>query len=97
MGIYPSHTFKDNRDGTVTETWQVPGLTKTRILSGEWTEVRTDCYCCSCGEHYSNDPYCRNHGFAGRRPCDVHNMPGQEDDEGNMPVSVQAHRANVSA
>lgn len=91
MGIYPDHTFKDNRDGTVTETWQTPGLTRTRVLSGEWTETRTDCYCCSCPESGYSDPYCRNHGFAGERPCDVHNMPGVEDDDGVMPESVQAH------
>lgn len=76
-----------------TETFEEPGLSGTRIVAaGDWVLTRTDCFCCSCPESGSSDPYCRNHGFAGERSCDHHELPGQADEEGRMPESVQAHR-----
>lgn len=85
-----------NPDGsrTWTETWNEPGITRTRVVNAPaWTEERTDCFCCSCSEFGNSDPYCRNHGFAGERPCEAHNMPGDPDDDGTMPASVRAYRA----
>ena len=77
-----------------------PGLEYTIVVKGaDWVEKRTDCFCCSCSEdewgHISPDVACRNHGFAGKRPCRAHNMPGSEYDPemgGGMPDSVQKHR-----
>lgn len=77
-----------------------PGLTWTATLKPEdWTEERDDCFCCSCGDREGSDHACRNHGYAGKRPCELHGMPGStweaEDgsDSGEMPASVQAARA----
>lgn len=93
MSIYPVEGLTKNPDGTLTETWHVPGLTRTRILNpGDWVEERTNCFCCSCDD-YSHDPYCRNHGFAGTRPCDTHKMPGAADEDGEMPESVDVVNA----
>lgn len=66
------------------------------VMATAWREVeRTDCYCCTCPEH-SIDPYCRNHGgHHGLRPCERHGMPGQLNDAGEMPLSVQAYRLGV--
>lgn len=104
MGVYERRSTRDNilrEDGT--ETWveesHWPGVTMTReVTAGPWTEERTDCFCCSCyednyGTHEGSDPHCRNHGWAGRRPCKDHNMPGTADDDGDMPISVQAENA----
>lgn len=70
-------------------------------------ETRTNCFCCSCygGQEYggyagSNDPYCRNHGFAGTRACELHEMPGDQfipDVDTDLPtdkpmLSVQQER-----
>lgn len=70
---------------------------------------RTDCYCCTCGLGDEGlgwatiDAACRNHGYAGRRPCEYHGMPGDAwdnemigadaDAEEVMPDSVQVYRA----
>lgn len=72
-----------------------PGLEYRATLKPEdWTEVRTNCFCCSCGDMEGSDPACRNHGFAATRPCELHNMPGSPwDDDGTMPESVQVARA----
>lgn len=49
-----------------------------------------NCYCCSC-DSQNDDPYCRNHGHAGMRPCEIHGFAGSPDEEsGVMPPSVQA-------
>ena len=49
----------------------------------------TNCYCCSCGSQ-NDDPYCRNHGHAGMRPCETHGFAGSPDEgSGIMPLSVQ--------
>lgn len=55
------------------------GLERTRMVCAEaWTDIRTDCYCCSCnlGGSFYVDPYCRNHGTLGRRECETHQMSG---------------------
>lgn len=81
------------------EVIESPGVTYQRtITAGAWTEHRTDCYCCSCGDdRISSDIYCRNHGWYGERPCEKHNMPGTAGDDGTMPASVQAELANQKA
>lgn len=93
MGIYPDREFLPTKDGYIEEV-RTPGLIRRRALvAGPWTEVRSDCFCCSCPDDGGHDPYCRNHGFAGERPCQTHEMPGQTDDMGVMPDSVEAVRA----
>lgn len=104
MGIYP-HTEQVRssvvRDGeqleTIVDYHHVPGVTRIRVFEkvAEF-EIRDDCYCCSCRSGEGGDPYCRNHGFAGQRPCDVHQMPGQTDENGVMPASVQTERARLA-
>jgi hypothetical protein len=101
MGTYPKTSSRDHRrlpsDGGevwVEEINRYDGVLRYRkVYAGPWVEgERTDCFCCSCCEHHS-DPFCRNHGWAGRRPCERHGTPGQADDEGFMPDSVQERRA----
>lgn len=96
MGLYPNRKSEPS-DTTYAREWtermDCYGYVKERkVTATEWVEVeRTDCYCCSCDDGPTIDPYCRNHGWYGERPCEVHNMPGSkgEDDE-DMPESVQA-------
>ena len=77
MGIYPNVTQKFDGDLFI-HTVSVPGLVKTTTYTKvSETEERTDCFCCTCDGLYQ-DVYCRNHGFAGKRICDIHNMPGDE-------------------
>lgn len=105
MGIYPEYRMTDMvnngaQGATWTELRETPGLVEERqVKATGWTvKERTDCYCCSCTEHLT-DAACRNHGWAAKRPCEAHEMPGQEWDDGlpglgtNMPVSVQVARA----
>ncbi|MCU6481924.1 hypothetical protein [Arthrobacter sp. A2-55] len=94
-------------DGTEswTETLKDPSGIRIRKVTAEaWDFTRTNCYCCTCDDYGSHDPYCRNHGWAGQRPCEEHGMPGQEVEEfdgspgeGDMPDSVQVHRAKKAA
>ena len=77
-----------------------PGIeTRTTFVEVAIEEIRTNCFCCSCGDREGSDPACRNHGFAAERPCELHGMPGSPwgdevpELEGQMPKSVQAHRA----
>ncbi|AVR56891.1 hypothetical protein PBI_TRISCUIT_18 [Microbacterium phage Triscuit] len=65
------------------------------VWASDWRETaRFACHCCTCDEDYwsghtTNDPYCRNHGFYGTRPCDIHNLPGSMGEEDTkMPDSV---------
>ncbi|WNO27771.1 hypothetical protein SEA_HUWBERT_19 [Microbacterium phage Huwbert] len=65
------------------------------VWASDWRETeRLTCHCCTCDEDYwsgytTNDPACRNHGFAGTRPCDIHNLPGSTwEDTDEMPDSV---------
>lgn len=63
------------------------------VWVSKWEEKsRYECFCCTCtGDPYNEqiDPACRNHGYGGRRPCDIHNLPGSEwEDTDEMPESV---------
>jgi hypothetical protein len=95
MGVYPHVSWKEERHGDqllLVRTTTEPGLTVTEeFFRSSRVELRTDCYCCSCPE-FGGDPYCRDHGFAGERPCAEHEMPGTPDEAGVMPVSVQMER-----
>jgi hypothetical protein len=95
MGIYPETDFKvDRKTGLLTKTYNdFSGVVVTTIYQPICTiEARDNCYCCSCGEREGSDPHCRNHGWAGQRSCELHEMPGSPNDEGNIPQSVQAER-----
>lgn len=103
MGIYPNRRTEDHQPSSFGgESWveveTEPGIVRKRyVYAHQWVEKRTDCYCCSCGDEAGLDPACRNHGFAAKRPCEVHGMPGSLWDDdlpgsgGTMPESVQAH------
>lgn len=98
MGIYPVRHTEDHRatqrgEESWVEVEREPGIERRRrVHAGMWMVTRTDCFCCSCGELHT-DPACRNHGFAAKRPCELHNMPGQVwDHSGEMPEPVQAVR-----
>lgn len=101
MGLYPKTSISNRKkhdDGseTWTETVWTPEMIMRRAVRAEpFIEERTNCFCCSCGLNEFSDPFCRNHGFAGERPCEVHNMPGQVDEDGNMPASVQERRQQL--
>jgi hypothetical protein len=60
------------------------------VWASDWRETeRLACHCCTCGEDGSMDAACRNHGFYGERPCDIHNLPGYPWEGTNeMPDSV---------
>lgn len=100
MGIYPDETYKRGADNTLIHTHDEPGLQIIRYYKEILViENRTECFCCSCPD-YSHDPACRNHGFAAKRPCELHDMPGStwdpefmDGEEDIMPESVQAYRA----
>lgn len=69
------------------------------VIETPWVQVqRITCFCCSCGDRPGSDPACRNHGFAGLRPCEEHGTPGSVWDEDfengprGMPDSVQVVR-----
>ena len=101
MGIYPTYTrgpetVLKNGSRIWTEECRGPGYVNRRVILAEaWKEVeRTDCFCCSCDpESSTQDGACRNHGYYASRPCEVHHMAGSPDDDGVMPISVQAQRA----
>lgn len=96
MGIYPHRERTPTSTGYL-ETIQTPGLIRRRELTaGEWTEEWTNCFCCSCPEG-SVDSSCRNHGWWGARPCDLHGMAGEANENGIMPASVQDHRRDAAA
>lgn len=85
MGLYPHVDFTEEGDLLVKTEDHMTGLvTKTYYQQVLKIEERTDCFCCSCPNGYSDDPACRNHGFAGKRPCLTHNMPGQVWDDDMM-------------
>jgi len=70
-----------------TEVSREPGVVFVRqVQATSWTvEKRTDCFCCSCGDgghgYQWTDPHCRNHGFSGRRPCELHGTSVVVDSE----------------
>jgi hypothetical protein len=97
-----------NPDGS--QSWKEyetePGVIKLRtVYASAWAEVeRNNCFCCSCPAN-NPDPHCRNHGWAGRRPCEDHKLPGTKYEQEHidnktgsllrvdvMPQSVQAYR-----
>jgi hypothetical protein len=50
------------------------------------------CYCCTCGEFGSADPYCRNHGYAGVRACVKHESTNKNQgvgEDGHPIATVQ--------
>lgn len=79
MGIYADERWEPfNNHRSVTYYRETPGLKEILVYElvlkvEEWE----DCFCCSCGDRDGPDAACRNHGFAGRRPCDRHQMPGE--------------------
>lgn len=84
-------------DGT--ESWtekrkDPEGTYSRKVTAKPWKFERTQCFCCSCEDTGRSDPHCRNHGFDGTRPCEVHEMPGGMTDTGVMPESVQEHNAS---
>lgn len=63
------------------------------VWTSYWQEtVRVACFCCTCDPYSgttSADAACRNHGFYGSRPCDIHNLPGYPwEGTDEMPESV---------
>lgn len=72
------------------ETQGSPEGTRTRTVTAtSWQFERTQCFCCSCDPDGTYlDPYCRNHGFAGSRPCLTHGMAGETDENEKMPAPV---------
>lgn len=98
MGIYAWTTDEKQGDLLVRSVDGGYGMTVTTVYQPILViENRTTCYCCSCGDREGSDPYCRNHGWAGTRPCEQHGMSGKVDDDGVMPVSVQQKRAKVAS
>lgn len=98
MGIYPYRDLIPTATGYIEEFW-TPGLVRRRELTaGEWSEERTNCFCCSCDPSGGNsDPCCRNHGWWATRPCELHAMPGEADENGVMPASVQEYLQRIEA
>jgi hypothetical protein len=97
VGIYPTVTTSRPGNRTYTTAVETPGLKVTYVYELICVvEERTDCFCCSCSDEEStNDPYCRNHGWAAKRPCDIHDMPGDLRDDFDEPITpVQAYRDN---
>jgi hypothetical protein len=109
VGQIHVESFTKHPDGS--ESWKEydtreSGVKRLRtVYASAWAEIeRTNCFCCTCPAN-NTDPHCRNHGFAGRRPCEEHNLPGtkyQQEHIDNktgslfrvdvMPQSVQAYR-----
>lgn len=59
------------------------------VWASDWRETeRLACHCCTCDDD-GMDAACRNHGFYGQRPCDIHNLPGYTwEGTDEMPESV---------
>lgn len=98
MGIYPETRYsearaKDGQPVQMVVTTSTPGFKRSVVfVPFAVIEERTDCFCCSCYDHgdsgYHPDPDCRNHGWDGRRPCALHDLPGLADEDGVMPKPV---------
>lgn len=83
MGIYADTNYEVREGGEVlVRTVHTPGHDRIDTFRRETSEdVWTSCFCCSCREspdgYYAHqDPFCRNHGFAGTRICLVHRIDG---------------------
>jgi len=85
MGIYANENYRKDKNGNLVHTHEIPGVTTTTIYIPVVTiEHRDNCYCCSCYENENGyvgnmDVYCRNHGWDGARPCELHDMPGSPE------------------
>ena len=73
----------------------IESISERVVWASNWRETeRLECFCCTCDEdyysgHVSTDAACRNHGYYGKRPCDIHNLPGYTwEDTDEMPDSV---------
>lgn len=100
MGIYPKTKYEwDHKRQVLLQHYDnFSGMKVTTVFVPiAKIEDRDNCFCCSCGEREGSDPFCRNHGFAGLRPCESHNQPGVADEEGRMPDSVQDARRRRDA
>jgi hypothetical protein len=100
MGIHLNTSWKSQKDGSLLRIVSQPGIEEITVFAPvAEIEIRTNCYCCSCGEREGFDPYCRNHGWAGTRKCEVHDVgPGDTQDEEGRPLgSVQQERARQRA
>lgn len=82
MGIYPTVTNQPlPDDGLLVHTSTPEGKRFQIYTLTHDIFIRENCYCCTCENDYSGpDPFCRNHGWIGTRPCDIHGMPGDKDD-----------------
>lgn len=93
MGIYADVKYEKQGDTLIVHT-SLPGVVTSVIYQKVAAiESRDDCFCCTCGEREGSDSCCRNHGWWGKRPCDIHDLPGQVDEDGNMPETVKQVRA----
>jgi hypothetical protein len=71
----------------------IESISERVVWVSNWVEKeRLECFCCTCEDHeWGNtmDAACRNHGYYGKRPCDIHNLPGYTwEDSNEMPESV---------
>lgn len=93
MALYGETTY-ERQGNTLLVKISLPGIeTVTVYQAVAVIENRTNCYCCTCPEVGGSDIHCRNHGFVGERPCDIHDMPGAVDEDDKMPASVKTIRA----
>lgn len=81
MGTYPNTKYEHDLKSKVLKVTQDTGWGLTKVTFYEPIAVlehRKTCYCCSCGDREGSDPFCRNHGFAGTRACEEHEMHGDK-------------------
>lgn len=91
MGIYEFKNESQKIHWPAGDSWwelSDPGYGQKRrrlIIAGPWQlEPRENCYCCTCryddffGTIQTQNPFCRNHGWEGTRPCIPHQMKGDE-------------------
>lgn len=72
---------------------------RREVTATKWEEYkRDDCFCCSCD--YSDygtvsDPYCRNHGWAGGRACEIHNMRGTGKGPADLLLDGEVYKVDL--
>lgn len=87
--------YVDAYPGDSKELWplqnRIDYVIQTALRNRRAPRKTSECFCCSCGDRdrEGSDPFCRNHGWAGERPCEKHGSPGKVDDDGKMPSSVE--------
>jgi hypothetical protein len=70
--------------------WDDGVIEQRHLTTTSWSMVqRTNCWCCSCAHQEGDDPSCRNHGWWGRRPCELHAMAGETSRQDVIPDSVE--------